>query len=111
MINRITDKQIIELWDDCTSVKSIARAFGVTRFRVTKALSTVGIIVNEKQKQILEYYAKGLSVKEIAKEVKLSEIVVKAYLPRKRPEYGINRSKNALAIERYRLRKSKNKGY
>ena len=75
--------------------------------RVTKILSTNGIIINDTHAKILEYHKMGMSAEETAQKLYISKKTVERYLPAVRPVYKVNRSKNALRIAECRERKKK----
>ena len=89
------------------SVKSIMKRTGCSWNKIVKTLSDNDIIVNDKQRDIVDLFNLGYSVEQIAQKTKLSEKTVRSYTPRVRPVYMENRSKNALTIEK--CRKNKNK--
>lgn len=60
------------------------------------------MVINETHAQILKLHQEGRAPEEIAKQVGCSAKTVQAYLPKRRPYYGINRSKNAEKIKRCR---------
>lgn len=96
------DKQIKELYDELGSVKAVSERTGCSWNRVVKSLSTSGVVINQTHALILNYYEKGLSPSEIANQMEINVKTAQAYLPRVRPVYGENLSKNALKIKRWR---------
>lgn len=72
-----------------------------------KSLSSLGIIVNNTHAKITQYHKEGKSANEIADLMNMNVNVVKAYLPRNRPQYKVNQSKNALAVQRSKERHKK----
>lgn len=96
------DAQILELYEELGSVKAVSERTGCSWNRVVKSLSTSGVVINQTHALILNYYEKGLSPSEIANQMEISVKTVQAYLPRVRPVYGENLSKNALKIKRWR---------
>lgn len=101
------DKQIKELYDELGSVKAVSERTGCSWNRVVKSLSTSGVVINQTHALILNYYEKGLSPSEIANQMEINVKTTQAYLPRVRPVYGENLSKNALKIKRWRGKHSK----
>ena len=89
------------------SVKSIMKRTGCSWNKIVKTLSDNNIIINDKQRDIVDLFNLGYSIEQIAPKTKLSEKTVRSYTPRVRPVYMENRSKNALTIEK--CRKNKNK--
>ena len=57
--------------------------------------------------KITQYYKEGKSANEIADLMNMNVNVVKAYLPRNRPQYKVNQSKNALVVQRSKERHKK----
>jgi predicted DNA-binding protein YlxM (UPF0122 family) len=96
---------ILEAWNLQGSIKGVSKLTGYSNDKIIKELSTLGIVINDTHKDIMELYNKDLSVIEIANRLKISPKVVRRYLPRVRPEYNVNPSKNALAIKKYRQKK------
>ena len=96
------DKEIKELYEEFSSVKAVSRKIGYSWNRVVKSLSTSGVVINQTHALILNYYEKGLSPSEIANQMEINVKTVQAYLPRVRPVYGEDLSKNALKIKRWR---------
>lgn len=101
------DEKIKALYNELGSVSAVSRKTGYSWNRIVKSLSSSGIIINPTHVIILEYHEKGLSPVEIAKQMEISVKTVQAYLPRVRPVYGENLSKNALRIKRWRDRERK----
>ena len=101
------DKQIKELYEELGSVKAVSERTGCSWNRVVKSLSTSGVVINQTYALILNYYEKGLSPSEIANQMEINVKTVQAYLPRVRPVYGEDLSKNALKIKRWRGKHSK----
>ena len=96
---------ILEAWNTQGSIKGVVKLTGFSNDKVIKELSTMGIIINNTHREIIEHYNNGLSVEEIADRLKLSTKVIGRYLPRTRPLYNVNPSENALRIKECRRRK------
>lgn len=103
-IKSITDQEILSYWDSIKSVRGVAIKLGISWQRVIKSLSSLGIIVNNTHAKITQYHKEGKSANEIADLMNMNVNVVKAYLPRNRPQYKVNQSKNALAVQRSKER-------
>ena len=101
------DEKILELYDEFGSIKAVSKRTRCSWNRVVKSLSTSGVVINPTHALILQYYEKGLSPSEIANQMEINVKTVQAYLPRVRPVYGGNLSKNALKIKRWRGKHSK----
>lgn len=98
-------EDVLRAYNDTQSIRQTAKETGCSWQRVVKILSSNGVVINQMHRIILMLYEEGKSPEEIAKQIGYNEKVVKAYLPRKRPYYGVNPSDNAKAIKR--CRKSK----
>lgn len=96
------DKEIKELYDELGSIKAVSKRIRCSWNRIVKSLSTSGVVINPTHALILQYYEKGLTPLQIANQMNISVKTVQAYLPRVRPVYGENLSKNALKIKRWR---------
>lgn len=68
-------------------------------------LSTEGIVINGTQALIMDLYSHGKSASEISAITGFAMSTVMTYLPRVRPPYLEDRSKNAMRIEKYRRKK------
>lgn len=101
------DKVIKELYDEFGSIKAVSKRTKCSWNRVVKSLSTSGVVINPTHALILEYHEKGLTPFQIANQMEINVKTVQAYLPRVRPVYGENLSKNALKIKRWRGKHSK----
>ena len=99
------DEQIIEAFKEMQTVTGTHRKTGYNWQQIAKVLSTHSIVANNTQALILKLYDKGKNVKEISKLTGYAESTVVAYLPRVRPVYNENPSKNAQRIKKYRQRK------
>ena len=62
-------------------------------------------MINETHALILKYYKNGMSLSEIAKQIRVNIKTVQSYLPRIRPVYGENRSKNAIKINEWHIKR------
>ena len=96
------DKEIKELYEAFGSIKAVSQRTKCSWNRVVKSLSTSGVVINPTHALILEYHEKGLTPLQIANQMEISVKTVQAYLPRVRPVYGEDLSKNALKIKRWR---------
>lgn len=106
-IKSITDQEILSYWNSIKSVRGVAIKLGISWQRVIKSLSSLGIIVNNTHAKITQYHKEWKSANEIADLMNMNVNVVKAYLPRNRPQYKVNQSKNALAVQRSKERHKK----
>ena len=96
------DEEIKKLYDELGSVKAVSRQTGYSWNRIVKSLSSNGIVINPTHALILDYHERGLTPLQIANQMEISVKTVQAYLPRVRPVYGEDLSKNALKIKRWR---------
>ena len=105
--------EILFLHSQGYSVKRISKELNMYWGRVSKILSTNGIIINETHRKILELRKDGVPVDKIADILNISKKTVDRYLPAVRPTYKINRSENAIRIllcrERKRMKENKDK--
>lgn len=100
--NRMVDREILDAFNNTGSVRGAAEKTGCSWNRVVKSLSSSGIVINDTHEIILDLCESGMTPDQIAKQVGISIKTVQAYLPRVRPVYGENRSKNAIKINEWR---------
>ena len=93
---------ILEASKECGSIDAIRKKTKYSWQKIAKTLSSEGIITNETQAIILSLYEKGREPKEIADQTGFALSTVMAYIPRKRPTYNENLSRNAKNIKRWR---------
>lgn len=98
------DKDIYDSYRSLGSIKKTAKHVRCSWNRVIKSLSSSGEVINDTHKIILDLYESGMTSEQIAKQVGISAKTVQAYLPRVRPVYGENRSKNAVKINVWRAK-------
>lgn len=101
------DEEIKKLYDELGSIKAVSKRTRYSWNRIVKSLSTSGVIINPTHALILQYHEKGLTPLQIANQMEISVKTVQAYLPRVRPIYGEDLSKNALKIKRWRRKHRK----
>lgn len=99
------DEEIFDAYKVLKSVRAVYKQTGYSWNRIVKSLSTSGIVINETHALILKYYKNGMSPSEISKQVGVNIKTVQSYLPRIRPVYGENRSKNAIKINEWRIKR------
>ena len=99
------DKDIYDAYQSTGSVRETAREIGCSWNRVVKSLSSSGIVINDTHEIILDLCESGMTPDQIAKQLGINVKTVQAYLPRTRPVYGENRSKNATRINEWRNRR------
>lgn len=80
--------QIIESYLQTNSTKKTARELKISEVKVRRVLITCGLWQSPTSEQIEDLHKKGLSVKEIAQQLYMSEKNVQAYLPYARGTYG-----------------------
>lgn len=99
--------RVINEFKKSGSVKRTAENVGTTLVRAQRILITEGLWSSETSKKIGALHNKGLSVREIAEKLIISEKTVQAYLPYSRGVYGGNdRSYDSKKSENYRNRMS-----
>lgn len=89
------------------SIRAAVRASGCSWHRVVKILSSNGVVINELHQKVMKLHEDGRSANEIAKILNTSERTIKAYLPRIRPNYGVNLSENAKRIKKCKEKKKR----
>ena len=99
-----TIKEILDIYSKTESIRMTAKEAGCSWNKVVKAISSAGLIANENHALILKLHDEGRTVDEIASDTGFSVKTIKSYLPRVRPPYGENRSKNAITIEKSRMK-------
>ena len=99
------DEEIVMLYKSLGSVKAVSNKTGYSWNRIVKSLSESGIVINDTHALILKYHNQGMSPAEISSMVGVSIKTVQSYLPRVRPVYGENRSKNAMQIAEWRIKR------
>lgn len=95
-------EHVIKIFKETQSIRAVSRETGYSWQRVVKILASNEIIINDTHRLILKLYNKGVSSEEIAKQIGCNIRTVNAYLPKKRPYYGINPSENAKRIKKHR---------
>lgn len=99
------DKDIYDAFRSTGSVSKTSKEIGCSWNKVVKSLSSSGVVLSDTHSAILDMRKSGMSVQEIARQLSLNVKTVQAYLPRVRPVYGENRSKNAVKINKWREKK------
>lgn len=102
---RMIDEEILKAFNKSGSVKGTAEEIGCSWNRVIKSLSSSGIAINDTHEIVLDLYESGMTPDQIAKQMGINIKTVQAYLPRVRPVYGENRTKNATKISEWRNRR------
>ena len=99
------DKDIYDAYLSLGSIKKTAKHVGCSWNRVIKSLSSSGIVINDTHEIVLDLYESGMTPDQIAKQMGINIKTVQAYLPRVRPVYGEDRTKNATKISEWRNRR------
>lgn len=99
-------EKILDAYKIAPTINGIKKITGYCWQKIAKVLSTEGIIVSDNQALFIELAEKGMSVKEISKRTGYAESTIMAYLPRVRPVYNENPSRNAIKIKKCRERKN-----
>jgi len=80
----------------------------ISTAKIRKILITGGCWTTERSREVAELFAKYRSVSKVAKELGLSETLVKTYLPYAKVVYDLeNKSGNAKRVERSREKRRK----
>ena len=99
-------QKIIDDYKVTGSVKRTAQNLGTTLVRAQRVLITEGLWSSATSDEIWRLYQMGLTVKEIAKKLFVTEKTVQAYLPYTKGYYSNTiKSDNALRSSDYRNRK------
>ena len=99
------NKDIYDAFQSTGSVRETAREVVCSWNKVVKSLASSGVVISDTHGMILDMHDTGMSAQEIARQLSLNVKTVQAYLPRTRPVYGENRSKNATRINEWRNRR------
>lgn len=105
MMKQTPTQKILKAYEESQTLTGIHKITGYNWQRIAKTLSTEGIVINETQALIMELYSHGKSASEISAITGFAMSTVMAYLPRVRPPYLEDRSKNSMRIEKYRRKK------
>lgn len=90
--------------------KELEEGYGIklSSAKIRKILITGGCWTTERSREVAELYAKLGSVAKVAKELGLSETLVKTYLPYNKVVYDLeDKSGNARRVERWREKRKK----
>ncbi len=98
--------RVCELYNECGSVKMCSKELRCSWQRIIKILSTRGYVLNDNHGIILKLREEGESLEYISEQTGLSVKTIQAYLPAKRPLYGIGQSENAMKIKNWRAKKA-----
>ena len=98
-------EEILAAYRETPTINAVRKITGYSWQKIVKTLSSGGVIINETHALILDLYEKGVSPEEISKTVGYTKKTIMAYLPRFRPVYNENQSKNALRIKKCRSKK------
>lgn len=104
MDNEILHQRIIEEYQRNGSVGYTAEILNVNKTKVRRVLITHGLWSSKTSREIGELHNQGLTVKEIAAELCLSEKAVQTYLPYTRV-FKSNNMNDAQRCKNYRTRK------
>lgn len=100
-------EEILAAYRETPTINAVRKITGYSWQKIVKTLSSEGIIINDIHALILDLYEKGISPEEISKTVGYTEETIMAYLPRFRPAYNENQSRNALRIKKCRSKKGR----
>lgn len=103
------ESEVLKVYAATKSIKATAREVGLSEVKTRKILITHdkldGCEMADKVKVLL---ADGLTVKEIADKLKVSQKLVSNYTPYMKTIYGEEPSPNALRIRKHRSKQSPN---
>ena len=91
--------------------KELEEGYGIklSTAKIRKILITGGCWTTERSREVGELYAKLGSVSKVAKELGLSETLVKTYIPYQKVVYDLDdKTGNAKRIDRWREKRKKN---
>ena len=100
-------EEILKAYKLTPTIDGVRKNTGYSWQKIVKTLSSEGIVINNTHSFILKLYEKNMSPEEIAKEMGYTKETIMAYLPRVRPIYNEDLSKNALRIKKCRYKKLK----
>lgn len=102
----MTSKEIVEMYLQEGSLKTIAAKAGVCPATVKKILVSNGIYPSIRSQSISELCKLGYSLQEISKITKVSKKAVLANVPYSKGRYRVEpRTENAIRIEKCRKKK------
>ena len=97
-------QKIIDEYYATGSVKQVVANLNTNTIKVRRVLITEGLWESPTSRNVFECYAAGMSVKEIADELCMSEKNVQSYMPYTRGAYGGTKSNDAERSGEYRDR-------
>lgn len=100
-------EEILAAYKKIPTINGVRKTTGYSWQKIVKTLSSEGVVINDTHSIILNLYKKGMSIEEISKTVGYKEETIMSYLPRVRPVYNENPSRNALRIKKCRSKKEK----
>lgn len=101
-------RDVLADYERTKSIKATAKNLHLSDQTVRRVLTSNGIYVSERSKEVTRLRLMGMTVTEIAEYLKISTKAVKAHFPYTKGSYVIGtKSKNAEAIARCRAKKEK----
>lgn len=97
-------QKIVDEYHATGSVKQVVANLNTNTIKVRRVLITEGLWESPTSRNVAECYAAGMSVKEIANELCMSEKNVQSYMPYTRGAYGGTKSNDAERSGEYRDR-------
>lgn len=96
-------EKVIKAYNRLDSVKDVAAELGISTVKVRRILITLGLWSSSTSRKIGALYDQGLSVKNIAARLYMSEKNVQAYIPYSKGAYG-KETYDAVMSREYRQR-------
>ncbi|MDY6315714.1 MAG: hypothetical protein SPL49_00600 [Oribacterium sp.] len=81
-------EKVVSAYNRLDSIKDVAATFGISTVKVRRILITLGLWSSSTSRKIGVLYDQGLSVKDIATRLYMSEKNVQAYIPYSKGAYG-----------------------
>lgn len=81
-------EQVVSAYNRLGSIKDVAAELETSTVKVRRILITLGLWSSSTSMKIGGLYEKGMSVKEIAEKLYMSEKDVQAYIPYSKGAYG-----------------------
>ena len=104
-----TDRQVLDAYDECGSVKACARVLRLGEQAVRRILITHGIYPGERCKEIHRLLMSGYTHDEICARLQISLKALQMHVPYTKGSYVVGvKTRNARNVAAYRKRKKAN---